>query len=76
MGLCVFGWLRHETCVSQGAKILQPSDSVHLRAPAPCDEWREDMGCNEGGDGGGVWGEMEFKTYGGTIKEKHTQSIY
>lgn len=59
--------------MSQGAEISQPSASMHL--PAHCDDWMEDMGCDEGGDEG-VRGELEFRSHGGAIKEKCTQSIY
>lgn len=46
--------------MSQGSEISQPSDSVHLRAPAHCDGRRKDSrGLGE--EAGGVWGEMEYK---------------
>lgn len=60
--------------MSQGAEISQPSDSVHLRAPAHYDDWREDMGRERVGMG--VWGEMEFKSHEGSMKEKGIRCSY
>lgn len=50
--------------MSQGAEISQPSDSVHLCAPAHCDGRRKDSR-GLGWGAGGVWGEMEYKIHEG-----------
>lgn len=71
--VCVFGRRRHETCLKEPRfhSPVTPCTSVHLPTMTTGGRTWEEMRV-----GMGVWGEMEFKSHEGSMKEKGIRCSY